>query len=171
MLTKIDAYNSGCEKTISCRLFLCAGCRRQSLVCRRCDRGEVYCGRGCATEARRGWQREARRRHQATDRGRQMHAERSRKYRTRGRRVTDQGRASAGIASAGHPSVGHPAMKARIAVNIATGLGSACHRCGHSVADPFRLAPLRRPDRRPIHRRPDGPACGRRQKTTDSQRR
>lgn len=32
------------------RIFACARpeCRRQVLVCRRCDRGQRYCGRGCA---------------------------------------------------------------------------------------------------------------------------
>ena len=32
------------------RMFNCAQpeCRRQVLVCRRCDRGQRYCGRDCA---------------------------------------------------------------------------------------------------------------------------
>jgi hypothetical protein len=75
----------------SCRMFLCARCRSQVLVCRRCDRGQIYCVGTCAQEARRDRQREARRRYQATPRGRVMHAARNRRYRARGRCVTDHG--------------------------------------------------------------------------------
>ncbi len=70
------------------RMFVCARCRCQAVVCRSCDRGRIYCGRHCATEARREQQREARRRYQSTDRGRALHVERSRRYRER-QRVTD----------------------------------------------------------------------------------
>jgi hypothetical protein len=50
---------------VSCRVFLCARCRSRVLVCRRCDRGQIYCVGTCAQEARRSRQREARRRYQA----------------------------------------------------------------------------------------------------------
>jgi hypothetical protein len=76
---------------VSCRMFLCVRCRSQVLVCRRCDRGQIYCIGTCAKEARRERQREARRRHQATARGRAMHADRNRRYRARVRCVTDHG--------------------------------------------------------------------------------
>jgi hypothetical protein len=72
-----------CVEGASCRMFLCARCRCQVLVCRRCDRGQIYCLGTCAREARRDLQREARRRYQATPRGRALHAERSRRYRAR----------------------------------------------------------------------------------------
>lgn len=81
------------------RMYLCARCREQAVVCRRCDRGQIYCGKGCATQARRQAQRDASRRYQASDRGRVVHAERSRRYRTRQRDqrgiVTHQGSAVA----------------------------------------------------------------------------
>jgi predicted AAA+ superfamily ATPase len=35
------------------RLFLCARCRAQVLLCSRCDRGQVYCGPECSQSARR----------------------------------------------------------------------------------------------------------------------
>ena len=38
---------------LSGRLFLCAGCRDQVIVCSCCDRGQIYCAGGCAREARR----------------------------------------------------------------------------------------------------------------------
>lgn len=82
---------AACVDQATCRMFLCAHCRRQVLVCRRCDRGQVYCARTCADDIRHERQREARRRYQATLRGRAMHAERSRRYRARQQRVTDHG--------------------------------------------------------------------------------
>ena len=51
----------------SARLFLCAGCRLEVLICSRCDRGNIYCGKGCASEARRIAQRAAQRRYQSAD--------------------------------------------------------------------------------------------------------
>jgi len=80
-----------CVDEDSFRMFLCARCRSQALVCRRCDRGQIYCTPSCAHDARCDHQREARRRHQATPRGRAMHAERNRRYRARASCVTDQG--------------------------------------------------------------------------------
>jgi hypothetical protein len=81
-----------CVEESSCRMFLCARCRCQVLVCQLCDRGQIYCLGTCAREARRDRQREARRRYQATPRGRALHTERNRRYRTRQlQRVTDHG--------------------------------------------------------------------------------
>ena len=80
-----------CAEEASCRMLLCGRCRSQVLVCRRCDRGQVYCAGTCAQQARRHHQREARRRYQATPCGRSMHADRNRRYRVRQRSVTDQG--------------------------------------------------------------------------------
>jgi len=66
---------AACIDEVSCRMFLCARCRSQVFVCRRCDRGHIYCIGPCAQEARRDNQREARRRYQATPPGR-AHARR-----------------------------------------------------------------------------------------------
>ena len=72
------------------RLFLCACCREQVLICRRCDRGQRYC-RTCAKEARRASVREAGRRYQQSRQGRFAHAARSRLHRERNKKVTHQG--------------------------------------------------------------------------------
>ena len=37
----------------SARLFLCAGCRMQVVICSCCDRGQIYCAGDCARRARR----------------------------------------------------------------------------------------------------------------------
>ena len=73
------------------RFFLCAHCRAQALICRRCDRGQRYCTRTCAHQARRLRQRAAARRYQATRAGRFRHAARARRYRLSRKNVTHQG--------------------------------------------------------------------------------
>ena len=76
----------------SARLFNCARCRCQVVICSHCDRGNVYCGKRCAQAARCQSRREAGRRYQETRRGRFAHAERQRRYRQRRRaKVTHQG--------------------------------------------------------------------------------
>ena len=68
------------------RLFTCASCRRQVVLCRRCDHGNIYCSRNCSGRARRRSMRLAGRRYQDSRRGRHKHAERQRCYRERRRR-------------------------------------------------------------------------------------
>jgi len=52
------------------RLFKCARCRAQVLICSRCDRGHIYCGRTCSQQARRESLRAAGRHYQRSRRGR-----------------------------------------------------------------------------------------------------
>jgi len=73
------------------RLYHCARCHRQVVICRRCDRGNIYCPEGCADLARRDSLRAAGKRYQQTHRGRLKHAERQRRYRERQQKVTHQG--------------------------------------------------------------------------------
>jgi hypothetical protein len=134
-----------CADAADCRMFLCARCRCQVLVCRHCDRGHIYCFGICAQAARRERQKEARRRYQATPRGRSMHAQRNRRYRARQCRVTDQGltkvqseRHSQGreVAAAPPPNTSPPKK-------------GLCHRCGGQTSQFWRLSPLR-PRRRRV---------------------
>jgi hypothetical protein len=153
MSRRDKSCTSDCASNSSARLFLCNHCRQQAIICRRCDRGQIYCGPDCALEVRRRNQREARRRYQATDRGRRMHADRSRTHRARGRRVTDQG-----LTSIRQPETPRAAaMAARRPATIAGKHVIACCRCGNSVSDRVRLSPIRRPRRsRSANRRADG---------------
>jgi hypothetical protein len=145
MLTQVGSCSQDCASSSSSRLFLCNHCRRQVVICRRCDRGQVYCGPDCSLGVRRRNQRDARRRYQATDQGRRMHAERSRKYRARGRRVTDQG-----LILSREPKTARAAvMAAQPPVLIAARRVTVCNRCGRPVSDRVRLAPIRRPRRHP----------------------
>jgi len=87
----IRPCHSGETDAIPARFFLCALCQAEVLICRRCDRGNIYCARGCAREARRIAQRLAGRRYQSSRRGRFNHAARARRYRARQKKVTHQG--------------------------------------------------------------------------------
>jgi hypothetical protein len=73
------------------RLFLCARCRAQVLICPACDRGHRYCSPECARVSRCCSQRAAGQRYQGSRRGRHAHAERARRWRERQRKVTHQG--------------------------------------------------------------------------------
>ena len=54
----------------SARLFNCARCHCQVVLCSHCDRGQIYCGRSCAQAARRHATHAAGRRYQRSRRGR-----------------------------------------------------------------------------------------------------
>jgi hypothetical protein len=143
--------SSGCKGSPYPRLFLCLRCRDQVVICSRCDRGQVYCGRECASEVRRSKQRKARRRYQASERGRQLHADRNRRYRARGRRVTDQGPVLVAPPDRQPEPAPAAALAAKTAVSVATGRLSACYRCGEPVSNMVRQYPIRRPRRRSIN--------------------
>lgn len=140
-----------------CRFFLCACCRRQILLCSRCDRGQRYCSRDCSSEVRRRNQREARARYQATPRGRELHAERSRRYRSR-RRVTDQGPAPQAKPAVKADQAASPNAQASVTAAPAAAhtpaLGNSCHCCGKPVSAFVRLSWIRR---RPIGKTPCRP--------------
>lgn len=78
------------EKTA--RLFNCARCHRQVIICSDCDRGNIYCGLQCSQPARKGSVIAAGRRYQTSFRGRLKHAERQRRYQERQKeKMTHQG--------------------------------------------------------------------------------
>ena len=133
-----------CPDEASCRMFLCVRCRCQVLVCRRCDRGQIYCVGICAQEARRDRQREARRRYQATPRGHAMHAERNRCYRARQlHRVTDHSLAKKHEAWPLRRLEGDPVSNEPSSTRRAPG-HQFCHHCGRSASAFLRLSPSRR---------------------------
>jgi hypothetical protein len=72
------------------RMYACALCQRQVLLCSGCDRGQRYCGVGCRKQARRQSLRAAGRRYQDSRAGRFAHARRARRYRQRQKNVTHQ---------------------------------------------------------------------------------
>jgi hypothetical protein len=74
------------------RLYLCARCRIQVVLCSRCDRGNRYCGRACRHQAREDARRQTAQRYQRSWHGRMAHAQRSRRWRQR--RAAAAGRGS-----------------------------------------------------------------------------
>ena len=89
----------------SARFFLCALCREQVVLCRGCDRGQIYCSKTCSQQRRTERQREAKARYANSRAGRHNNAQRQARHRARLRDqktpipqiVTDQGSAL------GHP--------------------------------------------------------------------
>lgn len=70
-------------KETSGRLYCCARCLCQVLICCHCDRGNIYCGAHCANSTRSERQKLAVKRYQSSPRGRQKNAARQASYRIR----------------------------------------------------------------------------------------
>jgi hypothetical protein len=82
------------------RLYHCLCCGVQVLICRGCDRGNVYCEGRCAAVRRREGLRRAGERYQNSFRGAVRHAARQRTWRRRrAEKVTHQGSAATGGAA------------------------------------------------------------------------
>jgi hypothetical protein len=132
------------------RLFLCARCRVQVLICSRCDRGQVYCGRGCSGPARQAAQRAAGRRYQASRPGRFAHAARARRYRARQKIVTHQGSAATGAGDLLPSEAAAPTIASAPEPVGLDAHSAHCHLCRARCAEAVRQGFLRRrrwPDR------------------------
>lgn len=131
------------------RLYTCARCREQVVVCRRCDRGQIYCPSGCAALARRERQRAAGARYQASRRGRVVHAERSRRYRQRRRAsreiVTHQGYVAQPTDGLLAVTVPMPIRKATAATTVTDSVDPSpcCKHCGVRCPGGLRLGFVR----------------------------
>jgi hypothetical protein len=135
---------SGHGAASSARLFMCAECRAQALICSCCDRGQIYCAGDCAARARRRTTRDAGRRYQTSRRGRLAHAERSRRYRVRCKNVTHHGSPPSppdDLLSSGSPAI---ASDASAFVGRARRPYSRCDWCGRRCPDLVRQGFLRR---------------------------
>ena len=127
-----DIRRSGHGAAASARLFMCAECRAQALICSCCDRGQIYCAGDCAARARRRTRRDAGRRYQTSRRGRLAHAERSRRYRVRCKNVTHHGSPPSppdDLLSSGSPAIASDAsafvVRARRPYRAVIGAGGA----------------------------------------------
>ena len=135
----------------SARLFNCARCHCQVLLCSHCDRGQIYCGRSCAQAARRHATHAAGRRYQRSRRGRFAHAERQRRYRQRRRaNVTHQGsppaRQAARLPEESRRSIARHALPVSDPAD-----GIRCHCCARVCRAFLRHTTLqRRPTREAI---------------------
>ena len=74
------------------RLFNCARCVCQVVICSHCDHGQIYCAGDCAGTARTESVRQSGQRYQASHNGQLKHAARQARYRERQRqKVTHHG--------------------------------------------------------------------------------
>ena len=77
---------------LSARLFHCARCLTQTMICRHCDRGHQYCSPLCAFQAKCESRQRANQKYAKSRRGKHNNAERQRRFRERqSEKVTDQG--------------------------------------------------------------------------------
>lgn len=148
------------------RLFVCARCRVQVLLCTRCDRGQRYCGRVCSRAARLQSLCAAASRYQRSWGGRIAHAARSRRWRRRCReRVRDEAAAVDAAAPDGgvidfvtHQGSPAPSTDAPLPLTderpaavtgaLASPLAARCRRCAAPLAPWVRQGFLRHGMRR-----------------------
>lgn len=67
----------------SARRYHCARCQRPVLICSHCDRGHIYCFRGCRELAQKERCQRNAKRYQSTHHGRRNNAKRQSEYRKR----------------------------------------------------------------------------------------
>jgi hypothetical protein len=81
----MPAVAAATDQPLRGRLFACARCQTEVVVCIGCDRGRRYCSRECSGQARRQAQHANGKRYQSSPAGSFAHARRSRRYRQRWR--------------------------------------------------------------------------------------
>jgi hypothetical protein len=117
------------------RLYSCLRCNSQVTICRRCDRGNVYCLK-CAPKARQEAKDRAATRYQASYQGRSNHAARQRRYReSLKQKVTHKGSSGRWIHDLlinKRKKVKPPSIRAD--TKISTSI--FCHSC-HNLCSPF----------------------------------
>lgn len=127
------------------RLFHCARCHCQVVICSRCDRGQIYCSGECSQHARRESVRAAGRRYQRSRRGRLRHAERQCRYRRRREKVTHQGSPPVALdASLRADTEGSVASSQRVVQAGTPGPALRCHFCARAGSTWVRLGFLHR---------------------------
>jgi hypothetical protein len=134
----------GRGKPRSGRLFLCASCRVQVIICSCCDRGQVYCNSGCSARARRRTVRDAGQRYQASLKGRRAHAARMSRYRARRQRVTHHSSPAAVLHDLLPPEAMMPTAVDISPAEVLRPPGPYCRWCGCRCLPLLRLGFIRR---------------------------
>jgi len=135
-------------EALPARRFLCGACRSAALICSFCDRGQIYCGAGCARRARQCSLRDAGRRYRASHQGRRNQARRTARWRDRQKNVTHHGSpppSADDLLPSGAPVVARDAASPGDRRRPAT---PHCHWCGRRCPDFVRQGFLRRRIRR-----------------------
>lgn len=127
----------------SARLYHCARCRCQVIVCRFCDRGQIYCTGACAQIARQELVRAAGKRYRQTRLGKFKQALRQQRYRQRLRqqqKVTHH----RSLLEPPHDLLTHTVKIIRRRGALAKDQEIRCHFCGRSGWSFLRFGFLRR---------------------------
>ncbi len=122
------------------RFYSCVRCYCQVVLCSDCDHGNIYCGTGCAQQARRESLRAAGQRYQNTFNGRRHHAARQQRYRENHKKVTHHGSISDRPASSSAPT--NTVLNTEAVAINSTNHCRCCHRCKRPVSAFLRLAYL-----------------------------
>jgi hypothetical protein len=64
----------------SIRIYNCGICHKQTKICSKCDRGNIYCSSECSEFARKESIKSAGKRYQQTKKGKLAHAQRQKNY-------------------------------------------------------------------------------------------
>ena len=129
----------------SARLYHCARCRCQVIVCRFCDRGQIYCTGSCAQLARTTALRAAGKRYRQTRLGKLKQALRQQRYRQRLRRSLQQKVTHhRSLLEPPHDLLTTTVKKTRRRAVQAKDQEIGCHFCGRSGWIFLRLGFLRR---------------------------
>jgi hypothetical protein len=138
------------EPEPSHRLYSCARCAVQVHICRRCDRGNIYCARACAALRRRESLSRAGQRYQLSLRGACRHAARQRTWRARqAQKVTHQGSPAAAApvtvvaACLDRPRLLDHDQTAPVAPRALPRSAPRCSFCARVLSGFARLGPLR----------------------------
>ncbi len=136
------------------RIFTCARCHEQVVICTHCDRGNRYCSDECSEPSREESMREAGDRYQRTEQGRRNHAARQQSYLLRQEEMTHQGSSQVPDELRNTPcatdiGVAHEEVKDDRDAMRGPGLATAtapmpCHFCGRECGSFSRLGFLSR---------------------------
>lgn len=122
----------------SARLFHCARCHCQVVICTDCDRGNIYCVL-CSKSARAKSLKMANKRYRNTKKGKRKNAERQARYRQRQKKVTHQGSFNLSLNDV-LPLVPD---EQKIAEKVLVQIGIHCHFCGRVCSEFMRSGFLR----------------------------
>ena len=127
------------------RRYSCARCHAQTVICRCCDRGNVYCLE-CALPARQEAKRRASGRYQKSRQGRLNHAARQRRYREKQtEKVTHNGSLEA-ESRVEHSTNRNSSHNPSLLGDLVTIRDIICHFCCEICSPFLRADYLLRPD-------------------------
>ena len=78
---KDDSCSDHFDPELTVRNAQCPRCNKKFAICKRCDRGHVYCSKECSEQARQESKRRARKKYRRSPEGREDHRDRERERR------------------------------------------------------------------------------------------